>query len=92
LTRSGDVGAGLVVHAKRDARVIAKIVFGQVAVQVLLGAMLIDGVWDAALVALNQQVRLASGRQAEPSAAIIDSQSVKTTEKRGSAGTTLGRK
>ena len=48
------------------------------------------GVWDAALVALNQQVRLASGRQAEPSAAIIDSQSVKTTEKRGSAGTTLG--
>ena len=30
---------------------------------------------------LRQQVRLGAGREAEPSAAIIDSQSVKTTEK-----------
>lgn len=43
-----------------------------------------DGTIERIHTALRQQVRLAAGREAEPSAAIIDSQSVKTTEKGGS--------
>ena len=43
-----------------------------------------DGTIERVHTALRQQVRLAAGREAEPSAAIIDSQSVKTTEKGGS--------
>jgi len=39
------------------------------------------GVWEAALSELRKQARRAAGREEEPSAAIIDSQSVKTTEK-----------
>ena len=39
-----------------------------------------DGTWEHFNKALRQQVRAADGREAEPSAAIIDSQSVKTTE------------
>lgn len=41
------------------------------------------GVWENALVALRVQAREAAGRPGEPSAAILDSQSVKTTEKGG---------
>ena len=47
-----------------------------------------DGVWQRLHDALRSQVRVAAGREASPSAAILDSQSVKTTEKGGSAVTT----
>ncbi len=50
------------------------------------------GVWERINDALRRAVRVAEGKQAEPTAAIIDSQSVKTTEKGGSVGTTLARK
>lgn len=50
------------------------------------------GVWDALLVALRQQVRTKAGKQATPSVAIMDSQSVKTVSKGGSAATTRARK
>ena len=39
------------------------------------------GVWQQVNDALRQQLRQSEGRHPEPSAAIIDSQSVKTTEK-----------
>ncbi len=41
------------------------------------------GVWQKMNQALRQQVRQQAGKKAEPSVAIVDSQSVKTTEKRG---------
>ena len=46
----------------------------------------IDGVWEQINKALRIQLRKADGREAEPSAAILDSQSVKTTETRGIRG------
>jgi putative transposase len=47
-----------------------------------------DGTWKRVHDALHRQVRVAAGRDAEPSAGILDSQSVKTGEKGGRAATT----
>jgi len=43
-----------------------------------------QGIWDQALEALRRQMRKAQGRDEEPSAAVIDSQSIKTSAVRGS--------
>jgi putative transposase len=44
----------------------------------------LTGVWERAMTALRKQVRQELGREEEPSAAIIDSQSIKTSAVRGS--------
>jgi len=51
-----------------------------------------DGTWEAIAGALRRDLRTALGRASEPTAAILDSQTVKTTEKGGSAGMTRGRR
>jgi putative transposase len=51
-----------------------------------------DGTWERIHTALREQTRLKQGRQSTPSAAIIDSQSVKTSQKGGSAATTAAKK
>lgn len=45
----------------------------------------LDGTLDRLHDRLRREVRVAAGREAEPSIAIVDSQSVKTTEKGGFA-------
>lgn len=51
-----------------------------------------ENVWPHIHDRLREQVRIDAGKEKTPSAAIIDSQSVKTAEKGGAAGTTRGRK
>ncbi len=51
------------------------------------------GVWDEVLHSLRKQVRRQQGREAEPSAAVIDSQSIKTSAVRGpQKGFDMGKK
>ncbi len=52
-----------------------------------------EGVWDQVLKALRMEVRQKQGRNAEPSAAILDSQSIKTSAVRGpEKGYDMGKK
>ena len=51
-----------------------------------------DGSWKRMTEALRRQVRRALGRDPEPSAAVLDSQSVKTTQKGVVAATTPTRR
>jgi len=51
-----------------------------------------DGTLDRLHDALRDRVREAAGRDRHPSAAVLDSQSVKTAEKGGRAATTLARR
>jgi putative transposase len=47
-----------------------------------------EGTWEAIHSAIRERARRPIGREATPSAAILDSQSVKTTQKGGRAATT----
>ena len=51
-----------------------------------------DGTWERLNDALRRRVRVQQGRDPEARAAILDSQSVKTTEKGASGATTRARK
>jgi transposase len=51
-----------------------------------------SGVWDEVVAALRVEVRYSQGRKSLPTAAVIDTQSVKTTEKGGHEAMTAPRK
>ncbi len=52
----------------------------------------LDGTWQRVNDALRTKTRLAAGREQSPSAAVLDSQSVKTTEKGGPVAMTQARR
>ena len=52
----------------------------------------LDGTWHLVHERLRERVRWRAGRSGEASLAVVDAQSVKTTEKGGPAGTTPARR
>lgn len=52
----------------------------------------LGGVWDQVVEALRVQVRYSQGRTALPTAAVVDTQSVKTSEKGGARAMTAPRR
>ncbi len=51
-----------------------------------------DGTWERMNAALRERVRVRAGRNAQPSAGILESQSVKTTGKGGPEAMTAARR